>query len=59
MSASSVITGLGITIILIYSLSKILDFYGVGVESYGKYFAFYFFLLLSSFILPRYYPTIK
>jgi len=55
MSASSIITTLGISILLVYGVTKILDFYGIGINIYGSYIAFYFFLLFSSFILPREY----
>ena len=58
MSASSIITTLGIAIILVYGLTKILDFVGVGIDVYGSYLSFYVFLLISSFILPREYPKI-
>jgi hypothetical protein len=58
MSASSIITTLGITIILIYGLTKLLDFYGIGINVYGSYISFYVFILISSFILPRDYPKI-
>jgi hypothetical protein len=59
MSTSLIITTLGISIILIYGLIKLLDFYGIGINNYGSYIAFYIFILLSSFILPREYPKIK
>lgn len=55
MSASSIITTLGISILLVYGLTRILEFYGIGINIYGSYIAFYFFLLISSFILPREY----
>ena len=58
MSASSIITTLGISILLVYGLTKILEFYGIGINIYGSYIAFYFFMLISSFILPRDYPKI-
>lgn len=58
MSASSIITTLGISILLVYGLTKILEFYGIGINIYGSYLAFYFFLLISSFILPRDYRKI-
>ena len=55
MSATSLITTLGISILLVYGLTRILEFYGIGINIYGSYIAFYFFLLISSFILPRDY----
>jgi hypothetical protein len=59
MSASSIITTLGISILLVYGLTRILEFYGIGINVYGSYIAFYFFILISSFILPREYPKIS
>jgi hypothetical protein len=58
MSASSMITTLGISMIVIYGLTKILEFYGIGINVYGSYIAFYIFILFTSFILPREYPNI-
>ncbi len=55
MSTSSIITTLGISILLVYGLTRILEFYGIGINNYGSYIAFYFFLLISSFVLPREY----
>jgi hypothetical protein len=55
MSASSIITTLGISILLVYGFTRILEFYGIGIDVYGSYIAFYFFILISSFVLPRDY----
>jgi branched-subunit amino acid ABC-type transport system permease component len=59
MSASSIITILGISIVLVYGLTRILEFYGIGINVYGSYLAFYFFILISSFVLPQNYQSIK
>jgi hypothetical protein len=59
MTISSIITTLGIAILLVYGITKILDFYGIGINVYGSYIAFYFFLLISSFVLPRNYFKLK
>ena len=59
MSAASIITTLGISILLVYGLTRILEFYGMGINIYGSYIAFYFFILVSSFILPRNYVKLK
>ena len=56
MSSTSIITTLGISIILFYGLMKLLEFFGMGIDVYGSYLSFYVFLLISSFILPREYP---
>jgi branched-subunit amino acid ABC-type transport system permease component len=58
MSASSIITTLGISLLLVYGLTRILEFYGIGINVYGSYIAFYFFILISTFILPREYPRV-
>lgn len=55
MSSSSTITILGVTLLLVYGTTRILEFYGIGINIYGSYLAFYLFLLLSAFVLPRNY----
>ena len=57
-SSSSVLTTLGISLLLIYGLTKIMEFYGIDVSTYGSYLAFYFFLLISYFVLPSDYYKI-
>ena len=52
------ITILGITILIIYSVIKILKFYGVGVDVYGAYLVFYIFLLACFYIFNSDYPKI-
>lgn len=59
VTTSSIITTLGISIVLVYGLTRILEFYGIGINVYGSYIAFYFFILITSFVLPREYPKIK
>jgi hypothetical protein len=59
LNTSTIITSLGIAILLIYGITKILEFYGVGINVYGSYIAFYFFLLITAFVLPRNYPKFK
>jgi hypothetical protein len=54
----SKITIFGITILVIYSLTKILNFYGVGVDKYGSYLVFYIFLLVCFYIFNSEYPKI-
>lgn len=55
---SNSITNIGISIILLYSITQILNFYGIGVNVYGTYVAFYIFLFLSTYILPTEYPSL-
>ena len=59
MSASTIITTLGMAILLVYGFTRILEFYGVGINVYGSYIAFYLFILISSFVLPRDYVKLK
>jgi hypothetical protein len=59
MPSSSIITTIGISILLVYGFTRLLEFYGIGINIYGSYFAFYFFILLSAFILPRDYVKLK
>ena len=59
VSTSSTITTLGVSILLVYGLTRVLEFYGIGINIYGSYIAFYIFIVLSLFILPRNYTTIK
>jgi hypothetical protein len=59
MSSSYIITTLGLFIILVYGITRILEFYGIGINVYGSYIAFYFFLIISSFILPTGYRKLN
>jgi len=52
------ITLIGLSIIFFYSLSQILNFYGVNEYSYGVYILFYIFIVLCILILPGDYPKI-
>jgi len=53
------VTIIGISLLLIYAITKILEFFGIGIDVYGSYLAFYLFLLLSYFVLPREYYKLK
>ena len=53
------ITTLGIAILLIYGITRILEFYGIGINVYGSYVAFYLFILITSYVLPREYYRLK
>jgi hypothetical protein len=55
----SAITVVGVTLLLVYGLTKILDFYGVGINVYGSYLAFYIFIMITALVLPREYVRIK
>jgi len=54
----SKVTIFGFTILSLYSITKILNFYGVGVEKYGPYLLFYVFLILCANILISDHPKI-
>lgn len=58
-SYKTIITTLGISLLIVYGVIKILEFNGIGIDVYGSYFAFYVFILISAFILPREYVKIK
>lgn len=42
----SKVTIFGFTVLTLYSLTKILNFYGIGIEVYGPYLMFYVFLIV-------------
>ena len=43
---------IGSAILFFYSLSKILNFWGVSEDIYGIYIMFYLFLIITSLVLP-------
>jgi len=60
MESGLMISVIGISLLLLYGITKILEFYGIGINVYGSYVAFYLFILLSVFILPtNYYNVLK
>ena len=54
-SSISLITTLGISLLLIYGFTRILEFYGIGINVYGSYIAFYLFILITVYVLPTDY----
>lgn len=58
MNTGKTILILGISLILVYTVTTILNFYGIGPEIYGIYITFYLFLLASYFILPKNVPSL-
>ena len=56
MKLSNTITLLGVSLIIFYCISQILNFYGVGQDVYGVYILFYIFIIISILILPNDYP---
>jgi hypothetical protein len=58
MSPATLISLIGISVIFMYIIIQILNFYGVSSDSYGIYVVFYVFLLLSIVILPNTIPQL-
>jgi len=50
---------LGIALLLFYGITQILEFYGIGINVYGSYVAFYIFILISILVLPNNYMNIS
>ena len=53
LNMTNIITLLGITILVYYSLTRILKFYGIDESTYGYYTLFYLFMITSVIILPN------
>ena len=58
MKTEKIITIIGFSLILIYSLTRILEFYNINISVYGSYLVFYLFLLICYFVLQKDYPNI-
>jgi len=52
------VTLIGLSIIIFYSLTQVLNFYGIGEDVYGVYILFYIFIILCILILPNDNPKI-
>jgi hypothetical protein len=52
------ITLIGISIIFFYSLTQILNFYGLGEDVYGVYILFYILIIICILVLPNDYPNV-
>lgn len=52
------ITLIGFSIVFFYSLTQILQFYGIGEDVYGVYILFYILIIITILILPHQYPKI-
>ena len=53
------ITIIGFSLIFMYVISQILNFYGIGTSIYGNYMVFYLFIIISLLVLPTAYPTLN
>lgn len=58
MKNSNIATLIGVAVLLFYSVSKILQFYGIGESVYGVYMLFYIFIIALIVVLPNDYPDI-
>lgn len=58
MKTSSIITILGVSLLLFYTIITILKFYGISESVYGTYLLFYIFIIISILVLPTDYPTV-
>lgn len=52
------ITLLGLSALILYVLSQILNFFGMEQETYRPYFLFFIFLVITTFVLPKNYPEV-
>ena len=58
MKLSNIITTIGLSFIIIYSILSILKFYGINENVYAIYLLFYLFIIISLIVLPNNYPHI-
>ncbi len=47
------ITLIGLSVIILYSLTQILNFYGIDQSAYGAYMLFYVFIVVCILVLPN------
>ena len=58
MSSAYEISEIAFSILILYSITNVLDFYGISFEDYSVYIAFYAFLLLYKRIFPAHIENI-
>jgi hypothetical protein len=56
MKLSNIITTIGLSTIIFYTMINILKFYGINENIYGIYLLFYLFMVVSIIVLPNNYP---
>ena len=49
----ALITGFGISLLLLFCIPKILNFYDITLDIYGPYLGLVIFIVISYFVLPR------
>ena len=52
------ITIFGLTLLVIYTITKILNFYGIGIDKYGSYLVFYVFLIVCANVIDTDNPKV-
>ena len=52
------ITIFGLTMLVIFTITKLLNFYGIGVEKYGSYLVFYVFLIICANVMDTDNPKV-
>ena len=50
---ASIVTTVGIAILLFYTLSQLLSFYGFSLYEYSVYFIFYLFMIVALYLVPK------
>jgi hypothetical protein len=58
MKLSNIITTIGLSFIILYTIITILKFYGISENIYSIYLLFYIFIIISLIVLPNNYPHI-
>jgi len=58
MQVNTILPILGFTMLILYCVIQILNFYGIGQDVYGIYLTFFIFLIISAFVLPTKNPSI-
>ena len=49
----ALITGFGISLLLLFCIPRILNFYDITLDIYAPYLGLVIFIVISYFILPR------
>jgi len=53
MKSSTAIGTVVMSLLVMYIIVTILNFYGFNINSYGTYITFYLFLLVTMLVLPQ------
>ncbi len=55
VESMSGLTAFGLTMLIIYAITRVLNFYEIGANVYGSYLVFYIFLIIAVYNIPRYH----